>query len=85
MRDSESYYSIKALRDKLEKEGVESIYQFIKKCKLTSGSSKYSALINDLIGCCPSSDEWCYPRIREEFRYDVKYYCDYYLVPDEDD
>lgn len=67
------YYNIKSILDKLEKEGVESVYQFIKKCKLSSGASACSAVINDLIGCCPSTEEWQYPTVREFFEKDVIY------------
>lgn len=79
MRNIKDYNRIKALLDKLEKEGVEPVYQFIKKCKPSFGSSGYSAVINDLIACCPSAKDWNNSNYREFFKQDVIYYCEYYL------
>lgn len=82
MSNDYNQYQIKALLEKLNKKGVESVYRLIKTCKPTSGITPYSALISDLIGCCPSADEWRYPRVRVLFEKDVVYYCKYYLSED---
>ena len=82
MRGKDEYY-IKSLLDTLEKDGVETIYELIIKQKLNSGSSAYSALINDLIACCPSRKNWHNPRFKEIFKEDIKYYCNYYLTDDD--
>ena len=79
MRKDENYFYIKSILDKIEKEDIESFYQSIKNSKPSNGSSTYSALTNDLIGCCPSAQQWNNPRNRELFKQDVLYYCDYYL------
>ena len=79
MRDTESFYIIKSILDKLEKEGVESLYQSIRKWKTSNGSSYYSALINDLVACCPYAEQWKNPKVRDSFKQDIKYYCDHYL------
>lgn len=71
---------IKALLKRLEDEGVESIYKSFSEMRFSNGSSLYSALINEIIACCPSKEAWKNPREREKFSYDVKYYCDYYLT-----
>ena len=80
MKKDESYYMIKNLLDRLNKEGVESFYQSFKKAKMSSGASPYSALLNDIIANCPDVKDWKNPRRRESFEYDIRYYCDYYLT-----
>ena len=79
MKKDQYYHMIKGVLDKLEKEGVEAVYQSVKKWNYSNGSSRYSALINDLIGVCPEYKEWQYPRVREHFRQDVIYYCKYHM------
>lgn len=73
-------YDIEALIYKLENEDIDVIYKLFANAKYSNGSSVYSALINDIIKCCPSSEQWRNPRNREIFKQDVKYYCDYYLT-----
>lgn len=79
MKKDEYYYMIKGVLDKLEKEGVEAVYQQFRHGNYSNGSSRYSALINDLVGCCPDSKEWQNPRVRDLFRQDVIYYCKYHM------
>ena len=82
MRNEENDFQIKLMLEKLEKEGVESIYNIVKNSKPSLGYSPYSSLINDLIGCCPSSQDWQNPRARDLFKNDIIYYCNYYLTTD---
>ena len=79
MIDRDSYYNIKTILDRLEKEGVEVLYNEIKHWKMSNGSSLYSALNNDLVACCPSAEQWKNPRLREIFKLDIKSYCNHYL------
>ena len=83
MMERYSDFEIKALLKKLENEGIESVYQSVKKWKISNGSSAFSSLTNDLIGCCPSSEEWKNPNVREFFKQNVVYYCNYYLSSDD--
>ena len=79
MRIEESVYNIRAILDKLNNEGIEPVYNTIKTWTVSSGSSPYAGLVNDLVCCCPNAQDWKNPRNREHFENDIKYYCDYWL------
>ena len=79
MKKGEYYYMIKGVLDKLTTEGVDAIYQQFRHGNYSNGSSRYSALINDLVGCCPDAKEWKNPRARDCFRQDANYYCNYHM------
>ena len=85
MKDERSYYYIEQLLDTLYNEGIGAIYEIVKTWKPSSSYSIYSSLINDLIGCRPSANEWKNPQNRELFRNEVIYYCDYWKAVAADD
>ena len=79
LKKDESYYMIKSLLKKLDKEGVDVLYQSFKNAKPSYGTSTYSALLNDISANCPNSEAWNNPRSHDMFERDIRYYCDYYL------
>lgn len=80
IKKDQYYHMIKSLLEKLDKEGVDVLYQSFKGAKPNNGSSLYSALLNDIIANCPNSNEWMNPRSHDMFEHDIRYYCDYYLA-----
>lgn len=79
------YYELKELLNKLEGEGVESVYSFVKDQQTNGGSSIYSAAMNDIVAHCPTPSEWKNIGARRQFEFDVRYYCEYYLAYYEDE
>lgn len=79
LKKDEYYHMIKSLFAKLDREGVEPLYQLFKNEKQNNGSSLYSALLNGIVENCPDSKEWKNPRSHDMFEHNIRYYCDYYL------
>ena len=79
LKKDQYYYMIKSILEKLDKEGIDALYQSFKNAKPTNGTSIYSALFNDIVANCPDSKEWKNLRSHDRFERDIRYYCDYYL------